>query len=256
MLNIQGLSKTWGRDTMDERVALDQVSLQLRKGEFLTVIGGNGSGKSTLLNLIAGVHQPDAGRIYLDGVDLTALPEHRRAAHLSRVFQDPLLGSAGGMTVEENLALAARRGRRRGLCWGITSAERASFKKMLAQLELGLEERMSSRVGLLSGGQRQALTLLMAAMRDPKLLLLDEHTAALDPKTAARVLALTNRIVGEYGLTTIMVTHSMRDAIDCGGRLIMMREGRIVYAAEGVQKNGLKAADLIGKFQSDAPAAC
>lgn len=249
MLRINGICKTWGAGTVDQRRALDGLSLHLEEGDFLTVIGGNGSGKSTLLSAIAGVFPPDDGGILIGGRDVTRLPEHKRAPYLGRVFQDPLIGSAAGMTIEENLALAARRGRSRGLRWGTGARERAQYQEQLAQLELGLEDRMSCKVGLLSGGQRQALTLLMAALAGPKLLLLDEHTAALDPKTAAKVLALSDKIVKENRLTTLMVTHSMKDAIDYGNRLIMMDEGHIVYEARGDAKRRLTVVELLAKFQ-------
>jgi len=251
MLDINHLSKRWGAGTLDERMAVRDVSLHLDTGDFLVVVGGNGSGKSTLLNLIAGVHRADGGSIFLDDVNLTALPEYKRASYIGRVFQDPLLGSADGMTVEENLALAVRRGKKRGLRWGVTAKERTEFREMLAQLELGLENRLQSKVGLLSGGQRQALTLLMAAAMRPKLLLLDEHTAALDPKTAARILALTKSLIERHQLTAIMVTHSMKDAAALGTRLIMMREGEVLYSAAGEDKRRLTAMDLLDRFHEE-----
>lgn len=252
MLQLDNITKIWGEGTVDERRALNHLSLYLEPGDFVTIIGGNGSGKSTLLNTIAGVFPPDEGLIFLDGEDITALPEHKRAAHLGRVFQDPMLGSAADMTIEENLALAARRNTKRNLRWGIKKQERDEFKELLAQLDLGLEDRLTAKVGLLSGGQRQALTLLMAAMAHPKLLLLDEHTAALDPKTAAKVLEITNHIVQKNHLTTLMVTHSMQDAARYGNKLIMMHEGNIVYQVAGEEKDRITIPQLLEKFQRDA----
>lgn len=249
MLTLTHISKTFNPGTITEKKALHDISLDLGEGDFVTVIGGNGAGKSTLLNLIAGVHQPDSGSIVLDGIDMTAWKEHIRAKYLGRVFQDPMMGTAASMEIEENLALAYRRGKKRGLRWGISSAEKGLYKELLSSLDLGLENRMSSKVGLLSGGQRQALTLLMATLQKPKLLLLDEHTAALDPKTAAKVLDLTEEIVGRDNLTTFMVTHNMRNAIRYGNRLVMMSEGRIIYDVSGDEKKSLKVEDLLEKFK-------
>lgn len=248
MLEIKNIIKTFNAGTANEKVALSNLSLTLKDGDFVTVIGGNGAGKSTLLNAIAGVWKPDCGQILIDEVDVTAMPEHKRAAFLGRVFQDPMMGTAADMQIDENLALAKRRGKRRGLSWGITSAERKTYTEMLAQLDLGLETRLSSKVGLLSGGQRQAVTLLMASMNNPKLLLLDEHTAALDPKTAAKVLEITDRIVKENKLTTLMITHNMRDAITHGNRLIMMYEGNIIIDVSGEEKKKLTVEDLLSMF--------
>ena len=233
MLTIEDLRIVFNAGTVNEKTALDGVSLTLEEGDFVTVIGGNGAGKSTLLNCVAGVYMPAQGKISIGGMDVTRMPEHKRAKLLGRVFQDPMMGTAGNMWIEENLALAKRRGKPRTLRWGISSAERAEYKKQLETLGLGLEDRLSTKVKLLSGGQRQALTLLMATMNRPKLLLLDEHTAALDPKTAATVLALSCRMIEENGLTALMVTHNMRDAIACGNRLIMMQYGKIVLDIRG-----------------------
>ena len=226
MLNIEHVSKTFNPGTINEKKALIDLSLELKDGDFVTVIGGNGAGKSTMLNAVAGTWPVDAGRIRIDGVDVTAMPEHKRAAFIGRVFQDPMLGTAPDMQMEENLALAMRRGRRRTLRWGVTKAERELFRQRLQEFDLGLEDRLTAKVGLLSGGQRQALTLVMASIQRPKLLLLDEHTAALDPKTAEKVLALSDRVVSENKLTALMVTHNMHDAIAHGNRLIMMSGGR------------------------------
>lgn len=249
MLSIQNVSKTFNPGTITEKKALHGVSLDLAPGDFVSVIGGNGAGKSTLLNLIAGVYTADSGRIVLDGLDISALKEHERAAFFGRVFQDPMRGTAATMQIEENLALAYRRGKRRGLRWGITNAERSLYREKLALLDLGLEKRMSAKVGLLSGGQRQALTLLMATLQKPKLLLLDEHTAALDPKTAQKVLDLTEDIINRDGLTAFMVTHNMKNAIRYGNRLIMMHEGRIIYDVSGEEKKNIQVADLLKKFE-------
>lgn len=249
MLTLSHVSKTFNRGTVNEKVALDDVSLTMQSGDFVTVIGGNGAGKSTLLNMIAGVYPVDSGVIELDGHDITRLPEHKRAKYLGRVFQDPMYGTAADMEIEENLALAARRGNRRTLRWGITKEEHAEYVERLKELDLGLETRVTSKVGLLSGGQRQALTLLMATLRKPNLLLLDEHTAALDPKTAAKVLGLTEKIVSENNLTTLMVTHNMHDAIRLGNRLIMMHEGHIIYDVAGEEKAHLEVSDLLKKFE-------
>lgn len=249
MLEIKNLHKTFNAGTINEKVALDGVNLNLNNGDFVTIIGGNGAGKSTTLNAIAGVWPIDEGSIVIDDVDITKLSEHKRAIYLGRVFQDPMTGTAATMSIEENMAIAARRGQKRGLGWGITKKEREKFKEQLKELELGLEERMNSKVGLLSGGQRQAITLLMAALKQPKLLLLDEHTAALDPKTAAKVLALSDKVIEEYGLTAMMVTHNMKDAITHGNRLIMMHEGKIIYDVSGEEKKKLHVSDLLKKFE-------
>lgn len=249
MLKLTGVKKTFNKGTVTEKRALTGVDLTLNDGDFVTVIGGNGAGKSTLLNMIAGVYPLDCGTIELDGIDISHLSEPKRAVYLGRVFQDPMRGTAADMQIDENLALARRRGQHRGLAWGITKQEREEYPALLAKLDLGLEARMSSKVGLLSGGQRQALTLLMATLTDPKLLLLDEHTAALDPKTAAKVLELTEQIVAERKLTTIMVTHNMNDAIRLGNRLVMMHEGRIIYDVAGEKKKALTVPDLLQKFE-------
>ena len=248
MLEIKNIFKTFNAGTVNEKVALRGVSLTLNDGDFVTVIGGNGAGKSTLLNSVAGVFPVDEGSIVIDGVDLTALPDYKRAAFIGRVFQDPMMGTAATMQIEENLALAARRGKRRGLRIGITKAERESYREQLKILGLGLEDRMTSKVGLLSGGQRQALTLLMATMNQPKLLLLDEHTAALDPKTAAKVLEVTEKVVSQNNLTTLMITHNMRDAIAYGNRLIMMYNGKIVVDVSGEEKKKLTVEQLLNLF--------
>lgn len=249
MLEVRHVSKTFNPGQITERKALKDVSLTLNDGDFVTVIGGNGAGKSTLLNLIAGVHSCDRGAILLDGKNITEIKEHKRAKYLGRVFQDPMMGTAANMQIEENLALAYRRGKKRGLAWGITAKEREIYREALSRLELGLEDRMSAKVGLLSGGQRQALTLLMAVLQKPQLLLLDEHTAALDPKTARKVLELTEFFVQRDALTTFMVTHNMRDAIRYGNRLIMMLDGHIVYEVSGEEKKNLEVKDLLEKFQ-------
>ena len=249
MLEIQNIHKTFSPGTINEKVALNGVNLNLNPGDFVTIIGGNGAGKSTTLNAIAGVWSVDEGKIIIDGVDITKLSEHKRALYLGRVFQDPMTGTAATMSIEENMAIAARRGERRGLEWGITKKERERYKEALKELDLGLEDRLSSKVGLLSGGQRQAITLLMASLKKPKLLLLDEHTAALDPKTAAKVLAISDKIIQEHQLTAMMVTHNMKDAIAHGNRLIMMHEGKIIYDVSGEEKKNLKVADLLAKFE-------
>ena len=252
MLDLFEISKTFNPGTINEKRALHKLSLHLDPGDFVTVIGGNGAGKSTMLNAIAGVWPIDEGRIVLDGNDVTALPEHKRAFLIGRVFQDPMMGTAPNMQLEENLALAKRRGQKRGLGWGVTKEERGEYRERLKTLGLGLEDRMTARVGLLSGGQRQAVTLLMASLQEPKLLLLDEHTAALDPATAAKVLDLSDQIVSEHKLTTLMITHNMTDAIQHGNRLIMMNEGRIVVDVSGEQKKKLTRADLMGLFEKAA----
>lgn len=248
MLKITGLYKVFNYGTVNEKIALRNVNLELEEGDFVTLIGGNGAGKSTLLNCIAGVYMAEKGSIIIDGIDVTKLPEYRRASMLGRVFQDPMMGTAADMNIEENLALAYRRGQRRTLKWGIGSKEREIYREMLKQLELGLENRLGDKVGLLSGGQRQALTLLMATLKKPRLLLLDEHTAALDPKTADKVLRLTDQLVEENKLTTLMVTHNMKDAIRHGNRLIMMHDGRIILDIKGEEKKKLTVEDLLKRF--------
>ncbi|MHC1786088.1 MAG: ABC transporter ATP-binding protein [Christensenellales bacterium] len=249
MLTVSKVTKIFNRGTVNERTALNEVSLTLQTGDFVTVIGGNGAGKSTLLNCVAGVYPPDAGIITIDDIALTRLPEYKRAEYLGRVFQDPMMGTAADMNIEENLALAYRRGKPRTLRWGITAGERELYSRLLRSLDLGLEERMTSKVGLLSGGQRQALTLLMATLHKPKLLLLDEHSAALDPKTARKVLELSDRFIREGALTTMMVTHNMRDAIKYGNRLIMMSGGEIAIDVSGDDKRRLSVEDLLKMFE-------
>ena len=248
MLKIENVCKTFNAGTVNEKKALQGLNLHLKEGDFVTVIGGNGAGKSTMLNSVAGVFGVDEGKILIDGVDVTHLPEYKRAKYIGRVFQDPMMGTAATMQIEENLALAARRGQKRGLKMGITKAERDSYREQLKILDLGLEDRMTAKVGLLSGGQRQALTLLMATLQKPKLLLLDEHTAALDPKTAAKVLEATERIVKKNNLTTLMITHNMRDAIQHGNRLIMMYNGHIVVDVSGEEKKKLTVEQLLSLF--------
>ena len=248
MLELKNISKTFFPGTVHEKTALDNLSLTLHEGDFVTVIGGNGAGKSTMLNAIAGTFSVDSGSILIDGKDVTRLPEFKRAALLGRVFQDPMMGTAPTMQIQENLALAARRGKHRGLKWGITPQEEQEYYQKLKDLDLGLEDRMKAKVGLLSGGQRQALTLLMAALQKPKLLLLDEHTAALDPRTAAKVLELSDKIVEENHLTTMMITHNMRDAIAHGNRLIMMDAGHVVLDISGEEKKKLTVSDLLTLF--------
>ncbi|MBO5555719.1 MAG: ATP-binding cassette domain-containing protein [Oscillospiraceae bacterium] len=248
MLHLEHISKTFNPGTINEKKALVDLSLHLAPGDFVTVIGGNGAGKSTMLNAIAGVWPVDDGRILLDGQDITALPEHKRASLIGRVFQDPMMGTAPNMQLEENLAMAKRRGERRGLRWGVTKADREEFYEKLKTLGLGLEDRMTAKVGLLSGGQRQAVTLLMASLKKPKLLLLDEHTAALDPATAAKVLELSDRIVRENSLTALMITHNMSDAIRHGNRLIMMNDGNIILDVSGEEKQKLTKQQLVEKF--------
>ena len=248
MLDIKAINKTFNPGTINANHALKDLSLHLADGESITVIGGNGAGKSTLLNAVAGVWSVDSGSIHLGGVDMTHLPEYKRAKYIGRVFQDPMMGTAGNMQIEENLALAARRGQRRSLKIGITRAEREQYREMLRILDLGLENRLTDKAGLLSGGQRQALTLLMATMQKPKLLLLDEHTAALDPKTAAKVMEVTRTLVNQDRLTTLMITHNMRDAIEYADRLIMMYEGRIALDISGEEKKKLTVEDLLAKF--------
>ena len=253
MLELKGVSMTFNMGTVNEKKALIDIDFTIEDGDFITVFGGNGAGKSTLLNVIAGVYLPEKGSVVLGGKDITRLPEHKRAKYLGRVFQDPMMGTAASMEIQENLALANRRGKMRGLRWGVGKKEKAFFKQKLEFLGLGLEDRMTAKVGLLSGGQRQALTLLMATLKRPELLLLDEHTAALDPKTAARVLDVTEELTSGEKLTTLMITHNMKDAIRYGNRLIMMHEGRIIYDVRGEEKSKLTVADLLDKFkiQSD-----
>ena len=236
--------------TINEKIALNGVNLTLNEGDFVTVIGGNGAGKSTTLNAIAGVWPIDSGKIYIGGDDVTKLSEHKRAKYLGRVFQDPMTGTATTMSIEENMAIAARRGEKRGLSWGITHQERDTYREMLKALDLGLEDRLTSKVGLLSGGQRQAITLLMASIKKPKLLLLDEHTAALDPKTAAKVLEISDKIIAENHLTAMMVTHNMKDAIVHGNRLIMMHEGKVILNISGEEKKKLTVEDLLHQFEN------
>ena len=248
MLKIEHVFKTFNAGTVNEKKALQDLNLVLNPGDFVTVIGGNGAGKSTMLNCVSGAYDVEEGKILIDGVDVTGLPEYKRAKFIGRVFQDPMMGTAATMQIEENLALAARRGKRRGLRPGITKAERESYREQLKILDLGLENRLTAKVGLLSGGQRQALTLLMATLQKPKLLLLDEHTAALDPKTAAKVLEATQKIVEKDNLTTLMITHNMRDAIAYGNRLIMMYDGHIVVDVSGEDKKKLTVEQLMNLF--------
>lgn len=252
MLEIKNVSKTFNAGTVNEKKALDEINLTLNEGDFVTVIGGNGAGKSTMLNMVAGVYPVDCGSIVIDGIDVTKLPEYKRAKYLGRVFQDPMTGTAADMQIDENLALAARRGKKRTLRSGINSKEKAEYKELLKMLDLGLEDRLTSKVGLLSGGQRQALTLLMATLKRPQILLLDEHTAALDPKTAKKVLDITEEIVAKNNLTTIMITHNMADAIRVGNRLIMMNNGKIIFDVSGEEKKKLTTADLLEKFKISA----
>lgn len=251
MLKVSNIHKTFNPGTVNEKVALNGVTLELEEGDFVTVIGGNGAGKSTLLNAIAGVWNVDSGSITIDNDDVTNLPEYKRACYIGRVFQDPMNGTAATMQIAENMALASRRGKKRTLKTGITREEKAKYHELLKELGLGLEERMTTKVGLLSGGQRQALTLLMATMNKPRILLLDEHTAALDPKTAAKVLETTNRIVSKYNLTTFMVTHNMKDALALGNRLIMMNEGKIILDVKGEEKKKLSVEDLLKIFEAN-----
>ncbi len=248
MLKLTNITKTFNPGTITEKKAIRGVDLEIDDGDFITVIGGNGAGKSTLLNIIAGVHFTDSGSIFLDDIELTGRPEFERAKYLGRVFQDPMMGTAASMSIEENLAMAMRRGKRRGLSWYVKAEEKEIYKKKLALLDLGLENRMNAKVGLLSGGQRQALTLLMSTLQKPKLLLLDEHTAALDPKTAKKVLELTEEFITRDNLTAFMVTHNMKDAIRYGNRLIMMMDGKVVYDVRGEEKKNLKVEDLLAKF--------
>ena len=248
MLEIKNVYKTFNIGTINEKKALQDLNLHLNPKDFVTIIGGNGAGKSTMLNMVAGVYPIDSGSIVLDGKDISTWPEYKSAAMLGRVFQDPMRGTAAGMEIQENLAMAYRRGQKRGLKWGISAAEKEKYREALKMLDLGLEDRMTNKVGLLSGGQRQALTLLMATLQKPKVLLLDEHTAALDPKTAKKVLDLTEHLVESQELTALMVTHNMKDAINIGNRLIMMHEGHIIYDVAGEEKKNLKVDDLLQKF--------
>ena len=249
MLKVTNLHKTFNPGTVNAKKALNGLELTLNEGDFVTVIGGNGAGKSTLLNAVSGVWAPDEGKIEIDGVDVTNMPEYKRAAYLGRVFQDPMKGTAPDMEIAENLSIAARRGKKRSIFkWGLPRRERESYRELLAQLDLGLEDRLSSKVGLLSGGQRQAVTLLMATLKKPKLLLLDEHTAALDPKTAAKVLEITDKIINDNHLTALMITHNMKDAIEHGNRLIMMHEGRIIIDVSGEEKKKLTVEQLLSMF--------
>lgn len=248
MLELKNIHKTFNPGTINEKVALNGVDLKVEEGDFITVIGGNGAGKSTMLNAVAGVWPVDEGSIEIDGNDVTGLPDYKRANLIGRVFQDPMTGTAATMEIEENLALAYRRGKKRTLRWGITHKEKQIFREKLEILQLGLEDRMTAKVGLLSGGQRQALTLLMATLVKPKILLLDEHTAALDPKTAEKVLAATEKVVQKDNLTTLMITHNMKDAITHGNRLIMMNEGRVILDIKGEEKKNLTVEDLLHQF--------
>lgn len=252
MLDVKDIKKTFNKGTVNEKKALQGLSLHLNDGDFVTVIGGNGAGKSTMLNAIAGVWPVDSGTITIDDIDVTKQPEYKRAKYIGRVFQDPMMGTASNMQIEENLAIASRRGKFPGLSWSSKASQREKFREMLAELDLGLEDRLTSKVGLLSGGQRQAVTLLMATLNNPKLLLLDEHTAALDPKTAAKVLALTEKIVTREHLTTLMITHNMRDALRYGNRLIMLYNGRIIIDISGQEKQSLDVSDLLKMFEKPA----
>lgn len=252
MLEIKNVTKIFNPGTINEKVALNGLNLTLNEGDFVTVIGGNGAGKSTMLNMVAGVYPVDAGQIMINNVDVTKLPEHNRARFLGRVFQDPMTGTAASMQIDENLALASRRGLLRTLMPGITTKEKHQYKELLRTLDLGLENRLTSKVGLLSGGQRQALTLLMATLRKPQILLLDEHTAALDPKTAKKVLDITEEIVAKHNLTTLMITHNMADALRVGNRLIMMNNGKIIFDVSAEEKKKLTTADLLEKFKISA----
>jgi len=255
MLELRNVTKIFNPGTVNEKKALTDICLTLNDGDFVTVIGGNGAGKSTMLNMTAGVYPVDGGQVIIDGVDVTRLPEHKRAKYIGRVFQDPMMGTAADMWVEENLAIADRRGQRRGFKWAITKKDKIRYKEALSELDLGLETRMTSKMGLLSGGQRQAITLLMATLKRPKLLLLDEHTAALDPKTAAKVLTITDRLIAENHLTALMVTHNMRDAIAYGNRLIMMNAGQIILDVSGEEKKHLTIEILMEQFSKASGAA-
>ncbi|MBW1972009.1 MAG: ABC transporter ATP-binding protein [Deltaproteobacteria bacterium] len=251
MIKIKNVEKVFNRNTVNEKRAIDNLSLEITKGEFVTIIGSNGAGKTTLLNLIAGTYIPDKGKIIIDDEDITTLPEYKRAKYLGRIFQDPLMGTAGSMTIEENLAMAELRGKRRGLGWGVKKSKRSFYRELLKSLGLGLEERLSDPVFLLSGGQRQSITLLMATLSMPKLLLLDEHTTSLDPKTAQKVIELTDKIVKENKLTTIMVTHNMQQAISYGNRMIMLHEGKIKFDVSGDEKQKLTVEEVVKKFGTE-----
>jgi putative ABC transport system ATP-binding protein len=251
MIRLEGVTKTFSKGTIDEKVAINGMSLHVRKGDFVTVIGSNGSGKTTFLNLISGTFRPDEGDIFIDASKVTHLPEHRRAKYLGRIFQDPLMGTAASMTIEENLAMADLRGKHRGLRWGVTKSLREHYRHILSVLDLGLETRLKDTVSLLSGGQRQSLTLLMVTLSLPKLLLLDEHTAALDPKTAQRVIGLTKKIVEKNNLTTIMITHNMQQAIKYGNRMIMLHEGKIQFDIQGEEKTALTVEEVVRKFGAE-----
>ncbi len=248
MLEVKNIYKTFNAGTINEKRVFEDLSLTLEDGDFVTVIGGNGAGKSTLLNLIAGANPLDDGEVIIDGINVTKMPEHKRAKYIGRVFQDPRMGTASDMWVEENMSVADSRGHRRGIRWAITGKDRERYREQLKLLDLGLEDRLTTKMGLLSGGQRQAVTLLMAAMKKPKLLLLDEHTAALDPKTAAKVLEITDKLIAENNLTALMVTHNMRDAITHGNRIIMMNAGKIVLDIKGEEKKNLTVEALLAKF--------
>ncbi len=250
MIRLENITKTFNKGTADEKVAIDNLSLHIQPGEFVTVIGSNGAGKTTLLNLISGTYFPDSGKILIDGTDVTKTPEHKRAKFIGRVFQDPLIGTAASMSIEENLAMAEKRGQKRGLRWGVTKEKRKKYREVLKLLELGLEDRLKDPVGLLSGGQRQTLTLLMVTLSIPKVLLLDEHTAALDPKTAHKVLQLSREMIENYSLTTIMVTHNMQQAIEYGNRMIMLHEGRVRFDVSGEKKRNLSVEALVKSFGS------
>lgn len=252
MLDIQNISKTFAKGTVNEKTALSGLSLHLNDGDFVTVIGSNGAGKSTLLNAIAGTWPLDSGKIILDGIDITGLPEYKRAKYIGRVFQDPMMSTAPNMQLEENLALALRRGKKRGLKWGVTNEDRDLFRERLKSFGLGLEDRLQEKVGLFSGGQRQAITLIMATLQRPRLLLLDEHTAALDPATAKKVLTLSDQLVQQEHLTTLMITHNMRDAINHGNRLIMMNAGKIVLDISGPEKQSITKQELLDRFAAAA----
>lgn len=252
MLKLTNIHKTFAAGTVNEKTVFSGLDLELEAGDFVTIIGGNGAGKSTMLNVVAGAFTPDEGTIEIDGVNVTNMPEYKRAAYIGRVFQDPRMGTASDLWVEENMSIADSRGHKRGLRWAITSRDKERYKELLKQLDLGVENRLTTKMGLLSGGQRQAITLLMAAMKKPKLLLLDEHTAALDPKTAAKVLEITDKVISENKLTTLMVTHNMRDAIDHGNRLIMMNEGKIVVDVKGEEKKKLTIEQLLQLFETAA----
>ena len=251
MIRLEKVTKTFSKGTIDEKVAINGLSLHVQKGDFVTVIGSNGAGKTTFLNLTSGTFRPDEGEIFIDGTNVTHLPEHRRAKYLGRIFQDPLMGTAASMTIEENLAMADLRGKTRGLRWGVTKSLREHYRHILSVLELGLETRLKDTVSLLSGGQRQSMTLLMVTLSLPKLLLLDEHTAALDPKTAQRVMDLTKKIVEKNNLTTIMVTHNMQQAIKYGNRMIMLHEGKIQFDIQGEEKAALTVEEVVRRFGAE-----